>query len=220
VAVSAGADKKTGDTAWERRRRLIRRDIEERALELLAERGYDGVSTEELAAAAGVSTRTFFRYFATKDDLLMAMPQRVAESLCASAIERPREETLIEAWRAVATGADSWRHPEDLRTAVHFQRMLAKSPGLPNRIIRNGVLLAPFVAAVATRLDVDPENDLRPEVYGAAIRSALHVAVERWASDEGRSPLPTLFSEALDILTTLPTAGGSPSARKRRSRRS
>jgi AcrR family transcriptional regulator len=212
---AAADDTRVSSAAWERRRRLIRRDIEDCALEVLASRGYDDVSTDDLATAAGVSTRTFFRYFPTKEDILMAMPLRVAEALCANVVERPHDETLLEAWRAVATGATGWPHADDMRSARQAQRIIARSPGFAERITRNNVLLAPFVHAVATRLDVDPETDLRPAVYGTAIQGALQGALRQWAGGEGAS-LPALFAEALDLLTDLPTASGARPAQPAR----
>ncbi|MCU1691565.1 MAG: hypothetical protein JWM64_656 [Frankiales bacterium] len=195
--------------AWERRRRVIRREIEECGLELLAERGFDDVSIEDIAVAAGISPRTFFRYFATKDELVMAMPLRAAEAMCEAVAARPAGEGLLDAWRAVATGGTTWRDPADVREALQFRRVLAHSPELSDRFLRNRVLLEPFVAVIAQRMEVDPATDLRPEVYATAVQGALNAAMQRWASDAD-DELPELLNQALDALAGLATAGKRP----------
>lgn len=201
----------TTSPAWERRRRLIRRDIEECGLELMAEHGYEGVSTEELAVAAGISPRTFFRYFPSKDDLVMAMPLRVATAMCDAVAARPRDETLLESWRAVATEGASW-DAVDVRSALLFRQMLVRSPSVSLRFAGHPLMLAPFVAVIAERLGVNPEKDLRPVVFATAIQGAMHASLVRWAGDD-TSQLGSRFVAALDLLAELPTA--APPKRRR-----
>lgn len=66
-------------TAWQQRKRAATRDALRRTgLDLFAQRGYDNVTTSQVAAAAGVSPITFFRYFPTKEELVLGIePSRV-----------------------------------------------------------------------------------------------------------------------------------------------
>ncbi|HEX5587744.1 MAG TPA: TetR family transcriptional regulator, partial [Acidimicrobiia bacterium] len=89
------------ENAWDRRRRLVALEIEAIALELFAESGYDSVTVEQVARAAGISESTFFRYFPTQEDVLFAMPRRVALRICDAVDERPAGESVLQAWRAV-----------------------------------------------------------------------------------------------------------------------
>ena len=87
---------------WQRRRLSNSKAIEIAALELILERGPEHVSIADIADRAGISRRTFFRYFRTRDQILAAMPARQmilgAQMVC----ERPQEETLVEAMLATA----------------------------------------------------------------------------------------------------------------------
>lgn len=66
---------------WERRRARVAHEIEHAALQLFAERSPEEVTIEQIAAAAKISTRTFFRYFTSRDDILVALPRRSLEEL-------------------------------------------------------------------------------------------------------------------------------------------
>ena len=93
------------------RNKLRRREqITEAALRLFAERGFDGVTIDEIADAADVSRRTFFRYFARKEDVILAWKQQMADELRAALAERPEREPPLDAvHRALATRAAQLR---------------------------------------------------------------------------------------------------------------
>ena len=81
----------------ERRKAQTRREIAETALALFARDGYDNVSAEAIAAEAGVSLRTFYRYFSTKDDVLSPIITEATQELVAAIAARPARENLATA---------------------------------------------------------------------------------------------------------------------------
>src|ERR1700736_5322164 len=81
----------------ERKRRAVRAELSEVALQLLTDRNFESVTVDEIAAAAGVSRRTFFRYFASKEDVVFAFLDQGARRLCEEIVARPREEAPITA---------------------------------------------------------------------------------------------------------------------------
>lgn len=83
--------------AWAKRRVAVSMRIEKAALELFAVRGIDDVTVEEIAAAAGISRRTFYRYFETPDDVLTAMPQRSLARIWQDVQSRPADEHILDA---------------------------------------------------------------------------------------------------------------------------
>src|ERR1700759_88351 len=79
-------------TLAERKRQLVRDELAEAALRLLARQGFEETTVDELAAAAGVSRRTFFRYFASKEDVVISSVVVAPEGMVAEVAPRPAEE--------------------------------------------------------------------------------------------------------------------------------
>src|SRR5437773_10081091 len=84
-------------TLTERRKAQTRREIAETALALFAREGYDGVSAEAIAEEAGVSLRTFYRYFTGKDAVLSPIVTDGIDELAERRAARPAPESLATA---------------------------------------------------------------------------------------------------------------------------
>jgi AcrR family transcriptional regulator len=100
-----------------RARRALRGEITSQALGLFSERGFDAVTADELAEAVGVSRRTLFRLFATKEDIVVAAFEDLGDEALTALRERPADEAP---WRALrhALGAAAARLEE--RPALFF----------------------------------------------------------------------------------------------------
>jgi AcrR family transcriptional regulator len=162
----------------DRRRRLVRADIGRVAIDLFAERGFDAVTVDDIAAAAGISQRTFFRYFATKDEVVLDYERRLLERLVTVVAERPAVEGPVTALRN-AYLVTSQVAPEDRERVVQLGRILAAAPDL--RATAHGARTAPndaLVDVAARRMGV-PADDPRPRVAVAAMTS---VAAAEWAA--------------------------------------
>ncbi|HTC81558.1 MAG TPA: TetR family transcriptional regulator, partial [Acidimicrobiia bacterium] len=83
----------------ERHRKRTAADLEEAALSLFNERGFDAVTIDDIASAADVSRRTFFRYFASKEDVILSDHPRRLDELQAALDRRPAEEPALTALR-------------------------------------------------------------------------------------------------------------------------
>lgn len=166
----------------------------------MAEAGYDTVTAEQIADAAGISVRTFFRYFQTKDDVLSAMPQRVSQTLCAAVESSPPGAPILDSWRPALAGAYD---AQDVRAARLLHRIIEAKPDLEHRIIGDPRLTEMLVTTIARRLGVDPTADLRPSVLGVAILGALNAAFVRWTTRGGDEELVGLFHQALDVLAAM-----------------
>src|SRR5271167_1189882 len=141
------------ESGWELRRRRVAHDIEEIALACFARHGYHAVTVEQIAQAAGIHERTFFRYFASKDDVMLALPRRSIGALCSSLRDRPENESLSDAFvSAVRQAAMELGDDADLR--VVSGRIFLTTPDLVARVSGEfGALLSDSVAAaVAVRL--------------------------------------------------------------------
>src|SRR4051794_24047750 len=80
-----------------RRRRLVQEEIEAVALRLFLEHGFDAVSIDEIAGAVGMSGRTFFRYYATKDEILRRFQAGLNVALVDAFKARPADESAMRA---------------------------------------------------------------------------------------------------------------------------
>src|SRR3954454_16183564 len=85
----------------ERTRRTVRGELAQLAVRLFVEKGYDETTIDDLAAAAGMSKRTFFRYFASKEELVVGKYEALAEQLAEDLAARPADEPIWASLRQV-----------------------------------------------------------------------------------------------------------------------
>jgi AcrR family transcriptional regulator len=122
-----------GLSLQERKRRVTRDLIENAALDLFLERGYDETTVDEIAAAAGVSARTFFRYFAAKEDVLFADHRDEFESFLTSLREQPAG---IPAPTRVRQALAATAHLDRARAQEARHRLIATVPAIRERMYR------------------------------------------------------------------------------------
>lgn len=193
----------------ERKKRLTRHAIHHAALTLVTERGLDHVTTDEIAARADVSARTFFNYFPTKDAAVLGMPPDLADRLGDSLRERPAAEDLFT---ALTTVVRTWFIKVDgdplrdmRRTVVGRDSRLAAA-----MIGANRDLEAALVRAAADRGDVDDELTARimtAAVIGTARAAYVHAQASPDTNDTGervasepRSTFVAALDTAFDML--------------------
>jgi AcrR family transcriptional regulator len=184
----------------ERRKRLTATELEAAAIRLFSERGFDSVTVDDIAAEADVSRRTFFRYFASKDDVLLADHRaRLAELREALAV-RPLGEPILAALRnALLSLTDNYE--EDRERLLIRGRIMLETPSLQARsLVHQRAWSDAMQAMAAERLGVDPAVDLRPSVVAATTLAAMRVAYTAWYAGGGQAHLPTMVAEALDLL--------------------
>src|SRR6266542_2870663 len=85
----------------ERTRRAVRGELAQLAVSLFVEKGYDETTIDDLAAAAGMSKRTFFRYFASKEELVMGKYEYFGEQLAEDLAARPAGEPIWVSLRQI-----------------------------------------------------------------------------------------------------------------------
>ena len=173
----------------DRQREETRRDLAFAAFELASERGLANVRVPEIAAAAGVSTRTFNNYFASKEEAIAWPAAHRAARWAESLLARPAEEPLRQALLAVSAElygappreglpADSLRK---LRTLV------ATEPGLRGEYLKASQAAEQALArAIVTRTDAG-EDELAPNVIAAIVVGAERAAVMHWMRQEEKA---------------------------------
>jgi AcrR family transcriptional regulator len=182
----------------ERKRTRTRHMIQSEALRLFAERGYAQTTVDEIADAAAISPRTFFRYFPSKEDVVLwdEYDPLALELVEARPGDEPLAETLREVIRETLAGLYR-RDPERLLARV---RLALSVPDLRARFLdaqSHGVeLLAPLLAHKRSA----PTEELQLRVVSSALLAAVFVALDLWEKDGGKRDLLTLLDEATDAL--------------------
>ncbi|MFI0238748.1 TetR family transcriptional regulator [Streptomyces sp. NPDC016845] len=184
----------------QRKRQLVSDELTEAALQLLALKGFDTVTVDEIVAAAGVSKRTFFRYFASKEDVVVQFLAGMGADMRAALAGRPAgeapAEALLHAVRVPVTtcAADSER-------ALRVVQLILRTPALHARFLERQVQWRDDLAGeLAARVGLDPEADLYPRLATGTALNAFHVVLERWsASDAAQDPV-ALLDEAFAVV--------------------
>jgi len=182
----------------ERKRTRTRLMIQSEALRLFAERGYAGTTVEEIADAAAISPRTFFRYFPSKEDVVMwdEYDPLALELLDA----RPADEPLAESFRAItreSLGGLLRNDPERLLSRI---RLAVTVPELRARFLDEQTQGIEQIARFLTGKRRTPIDDMTLQVVGSALLAAVAVALDRWQKDDGKSDLLSLLDRATDAL--------------------
>ncbi|MBV2365646.1 TetR/AcrR family transcriptional regulator [Streptomonospora sp. NEAU-YY374] len=185
----------------ERKKARTRQALVAAALRLFAERGFDAVTTEEIAAAADVSQRTLFRYFPSKEEIVLSVHDQIEEGFRLKLAARPAEEHPFTAM--VNAFGDAWSElePADVAAQLQVLRLTNDSPRLhgarQERVCAHQSRLA---LLIARRAGVDPGLDPRPDLLAAAFSSALQVALGRSCRRGGEDALLTAVDECLALL--------------------
>ncbi|WP_368733085.1 TetR/AcrR family transcriptional regulator [Streptomyces alkaliphilus] len=165
-----------GGTLWDTRRRRTHRDIRRAARELALERGVAAVTVDEIATAAGVSRRTFFNYFRSKEDALLEAPPALAPD----AVERfvhtdlPFGTALADLLRGHAR--DIVRDPDGIATS---HRLVTGNPELAGALLEMFAEAERALISVIERRLARTGEDIDPRLAAALTGCVMRVAVER-----------------------------------------
>ena len=185
----------------ERKKLRTRHALGAAALELAVRHGLDGVTVEQIAEAADVSPRTFFNYFSSKEEAVVAADVERARATAERLAARPADEPVLTSVRAVVRemvdGADA-----RARDWVRQVRLVRANPALvPHQLAAYAAIEAQLAAVIAERTGLDA-GDLYPALTAAAVMSATRTATTRWLASDGATDLVTWLDEAFDLLET------------------
>jgi len=171
-------------------------------LRLMLDQGFEATTVEDIAAAAQVTSRTFFRHFPTKEDVILGQAEELLDRVRVALDAEPDDEPVMTAvTNAVMTLADDFeehRHHHLIRA-----RIMAETPSVQGRERQLHQAWEDLITHdVARRLGTDPADDPRPALIAATTVTTLRVARQRWLADNGRSHLPDLAEELLELIRT------------------
>ena len=176
--------------------------LEQAAMELFIEHGFEQTTVTEIAARAGLTQRTFFRYFADKREVLFAGAQALQEFLVSSVASAPESmppiDAVAAALEAVGAGFQERRDYSRQRQAV-----IDADPELQEReLIKLASLASAITGALRQRGVRDPAASLTAEA-GIAV---FKVAFMQWVYETGPADLPHIMQKSFGELKNV-TAG-------------
>ncbi|MEV6526307.1 TetR family transcriptional regulator [Longispora sp. NPDC051575] len=186
----------------ERRKRETRVALENAALRLFAERGYEQTTVEDIAEAADVAVRTFFRYFSSKQHVLFGdVGHDIAVRLRAGFEARPADEPAIEAVRH-ALEALRLNDEEQQRQIGARLDLMARQPALLGSYYAVFAELTDVVAEYAARHGGQDVDDLYPQLVAVAAMGSVQAALSVWHAGRGAAgqTLDDLCRESFETL--------------------
>ncbi|WP_163505836.1 TetR/AcrR family transcriptional regulator [Fodinicola acaciae] len=192
-------------TAARRERRKVARRalIRAAAVRLALEKGPDSVTVEEISEASDIAPRTFFNYFASKDDVYSIEPfQWTEDEILAELRARPAKEAPLESMRAVVKAMAVAANFANLHEETQLlQQLYERHPELFARMRLGDQIDAAMLAManeLATRIGTDPETDQYPHLVVGAAFAAMQTAEQRSRTSE--KDIEALIDDAFDLL--------------------
>jgi AcrR family transcriptional regulator len=184
---------------WRRRKKTATRDrIRACALRLFREQGYDATTVEQIAAAAGVSHMTFFRYFPAKEDV--ALSDRY-DPLIAELIEQtPVTQPLVQRIRTALLQGLEQVYDTDRDAMLAQNKLIVSTPALRERLWANQITTQQFILEALHNGERGPHADFQAKVTVAVCLAAAATAVLTWSESDGVPELPDLIEQAFDTL--------------------
>ncbi len=181
----------------------MRAEVGAVALRLFLEQGFDKTTVDQIAAEAGLSRTSFFRYFGTKEDVVFGNLEELGQQLVVAFAARPEGEQPWESLRHTFDVIAEVNGDEPER-ALNFARMLSETPSLKARHWEKQLswqnLLVPEVARRLRVGGADAE-DLRAHALVASALACLDAAVDAWTASEGAVDFPLLLDTAMGALS-------------------
>ncbi|WP_163553545.1 TetR/AcrR family transcriptional regulator [Candidatus Frankia alpina] len=192
----------------ERKKRRTRQSIIDVAHALFHVNDYDTTTVEAIAAGAEVSVRTFFRYFANKEEVALAPLDEMGELTLTALRRRPADEppltalraAVLDAWTIMSPDGESLRHYTDHLLPIGKASALAGAA--QNRIVALGDRFALEFVEGDDAGGPQPRTDLHASLAAFAFLAAVQVAVRAWCASDSTDPAD-LVANALICLDSL-----------------
>ncbi|MEU0504327.1 TetR family transcriptional regulator [Nocardia sp. NPDC005998] len=190
-------------TLWERSRQIAVREILDTAIRLFEEQGYDNTTVAQIAREAGISQRSLFRYFGTKEDLVCGDQDALGELLRQTVDDQPVD---VSAWDALRVGflaimTDNHTPDQVLRLSTLIFDTPSLHAGYVTKRLRWQANLVPVIErrlGIAVGSDQDP----RARAIIATVFACVDAASVAWVRSGGRSDIAELYDRSLAAVTS------------------
>ena len=188
--------------------------LEKAAMELFQERGYAQATVEEIAARAGVTERTFFRYFADKREVLFSGAKELEKSIVDRIESAPREagplQTVVAAFEAAGAELQDRR---DLRFVRARFALVTRHAEIQEREL---IKMASLATAVAKGLRARGVSEPAASLAAEAGIAVFKVGFERWVSERKPRDFAAHIRAAVGVLRAIAAEGKAPTTRPKK----
>ena len=201
----------------QRKRQLVRQEIARAAWLLFAERGYEDTTVAEIARAAGISRRSFFRYFSSKEDVVIGTSDALAEDVLAAFARRPAAEPpLVAIERALRPAIETRLADADESRAIIS--LLRESRTLRRALLERHARLEERLALlIAVRTGADMRRDPTPALLAFLARALMDTAFNVWYDQRPRNVgamIEDLFRRLRSVVSAERASGGALRSRR------
>ncbi|CAM3424047.1 TetR family transcriptional regulator [Kibdelosporangium persicum] len=185
----------------ERKKQRTREALIDAAHELFCTNGYEATTIDQIAEAVEVSSRTFFRYFTSKEDVALSLADEQVTAILDAFAAQPADMPVLTAMRTAAVQVV--RSSETQARFHSLQNLISASPALTAARIERGTARFDTLARlVGARMGVDPAQDPRPYLVASVALCAVPTAIDAWRAAGHQAPESELIRQAFDLLST------------------
>jgi AcrR family transcriptional regulator len=181
----------------ERKRRETLQRITDAGIRLFIAHGYEGTTLDAIAAEAGISRRTFFYYFKSKDEILLAMQAGLGDMLAAGLAQEPPGQRPLQAVRQVMVRMSGAYDPTEM---LILDRLMRSSETVMARKQASYVQHEATLFSALRTYWPEPGRETALRLVAMLSIGALRVSLETFNREEGRRPITVLLDEAFDAL--------------------
>lgn len=183
----------------ERKRRETRARITEAGLKLFTSNGFEATTLDVIAAEAGISRRTVFHYFKSKDDILLSLQAGLGERLAAALTgQSPTQSPLVAARKALL----SVIAPFDSLNLIAIDRLMRSSEAVQERK-QASYIGDERVLFTALRQQWPNENETVLRLVATLTINTTRLSLDAWSADGGTRPLTGYIEQTFDALKSL-----------------
>jgi len=192
---ATGPQRAEGRREQKKRETLLR--ITEAGMKLFIANGYEATTLDAIAAAAGISRRTFFYYFKSKDDILLSLQASGAEAVIAAVMDEPLDRPPLDAVRNALLKVCATYEPDAM---VVVDRLMLSSPTLLARKQASYIVQEQALFAALTERWPNPERATALHLVAMLSIGAMRLSIEAWRAEGRKRPVSELVAEIFEIL--------------------
>jgi AcrR family transcriptional regulator len=185
------------DGLRERKRRETLQRITDAGIALFIAKGYESTTIDEIAAAAGISRRTFFYYFKSKDDILLSLQSGMGVMIAQAVRHAPDTTRPLDAIRDAVVAVCALVPPDDM---IVIDSLMRSTEAVQARKQASYVQHEQTLFAALRERWPDQPSEMALRLVAMMAIGAIRLSTEIFHSEGGQRPIETVLSEAFDAL--------------------